>query len=292
MLLAAAVLTVVLFAVVLAPRVMAEQPVPEPDLRAAGMTGVAQLVTPFQLRSDDGGRTIMLLGAYADSARTALFLRVIPNAGTPDMTLTDGQAQVELRNSVMWGVPGAPGDYVYVFEQGPRLGPDGNAHLTAHVIGLMAFVVSSAPPEESSGSWNLSFALPVQPATAIPNEGAFQLGSSKITIEVLEVTPSVIHLQAVIEGGDLLGVSPVLWSAISLVDPSGTPVNPVAAGAEATTQETYIPKQKVIPTPSASPPNSWRVNMQWPRPPTGGAYQLRFQGNGETHTIPISLPAP
>ncbi len=48
---------------------------PIQDLQAASLAGVPALPTPFQIDATDQGRTITLIGAYADPARTVLFFR-------------------------------------------------------------------------------------------------------------------------------------------------------------------------------------------------------------------------
>jgi hypothetical protein len=292
MLFAASALTLVLCAVVLGPRVMADQVIPEQDLRIARLSNVAQLVTPFRLRSEDGGRTITLIGAYADPASTVVFLREIPDVGWPDLVLADAQATAPGSNvggkgdplNVV-GVPGAPGDYVATLDYGPRVGPDNIAHLTAHVNGLLASPpYSPAIPEELHGSWTLPFAVPVQPAIVPPHESAFQLGSWKFTIDALEVTPSLIHLQASIDGANVEEVGTQGPSAISLLDPSGTPLS-----SEGFRFETTTPKEQL--NPAIGPPNGVRVTVRWFRPRQSGTYKLRFQFNGLVYVMPMRLPA-
>jgi hypothetical protein len=277
----AGALSLVLLAVVLGPRAMAEQPVPALDLRAAGLSRVAPLVTPFEVRSEDGGRMITLIGAYADPALTVVFLRVTPDAGMPNLNVTDEQGSMD---STGYSTAGAPGDYVFVLDSGPRVGSDHTAYLTADVIGLSAPPVLARPPREFKGRWTFTFALPVQPATALPHQSGFQLGSWMVTIEVLELTPAVVHLQALIDGGGVEEVGMGLDSTVSLLDESGKPVGIVGLGTA-----TPISKEQLNPT--TGPPNSARVNLLWLRPPAAVTYQLLFRGNGETHTIAITIPA-
>jgi hypothetical protein len=260
---------------------MADQPVPAPDLRAAALSTVPELVTPFQVRSENGGQTITLIGAYADSARTVLFLRVNPDAGTPELSLSDDLGLMDMAGSMR---EAAPGDYVVTLNSGPRVGPGHIAHLTAEVTGLSAPPTVLGPPQALKGNWTLSFELSVQPATALPHESPFRLGSWTVTIEVLEVTPAVVHLQAVIDGARVEEVNAGLEPMISLVDRSGAPVSTVGMFAMTTIAEDEL-------NPATGPPNSARVDMQWLRPGAAGTYQLRFRGNGETRTIAITLPA-
>lgn len=260
---------------------MADQPIPAPDLRAAALSSVAELVTPFQVRSENGGQTITLIGAYADPARTVLFLRVSPDAGAPEMSLSDDEGAMDMAGYM---AEAAPRDYVVTLNSGPRVGHSHIAHLTAKVTGLISPPLGQGPPQELKGNWTLAFDLSVQPAIALPNESAFRLGSWTITIEVLEATPAVIHLQALVDGAGVEEFGLGLESTISLVDASGAPVRTVGLSTATT-----ITKEQLNPT--TSPPNSARVDLQWLRPRAAGGYQLRFQGNGETHTIAITLPA-
>jgi hypothetical protein len=75
-----------------------------------------------------------------------------------------------------------------------------------------------------------------------------------------------------------------LDSAVSLLDESGKPVGIVGLG-------TARPISKEQLNPTTDPPNSARVNLLWLRPPAAVTYQLLFRGNGETHTIAITIPA-
>jgi hypothetical protein len=275
-------LYLVLLAVILGPQVMAEQPLPTPDLRAAGLSSVPELVIPFQVSSEHGGRRITLIGAYADSARTVLFLRVKPDVGVPDnLTVSDGQG---IMNAGGHTLSGAPGDYVYAVNSGPRTGADHIANLTAQVFELRPVALITAPTERLKGTWTLTFVLPVHQASPLATESPFQLGAWKVTIEVLEVTPAVVHLQAVIDGANVEEIGQGLDSGISLLDKSGAPVSSVAAEVETT-----ISKEDL--NPATGPPNSARVKLQWLRPRSAGTYQLRFRGNGQTHTIAITIPA-
>ena len=214
-----------------------------------------------------------------------------PDAGRPDVLITDDQtpiSPVRSKADAAFGaapVPGAPGDYAEMPDHGPVAGPDHIAHLTLRVIDLMAFAPrSSAPPKELSGNWTMSFAVPVQSATVLPHEDGFQLGGWKVTIEVFEMTPTVVQLQAVIDGVGLANHGPLFGSPISLLDPSRTSVTPNLSMAESTEADEKR-------SPLTSPPTSWRFHMHWERPHTAGTYELRFSGNGEIHSIAFKLPA-
>ena len=153
----------------------------------------------------------------------------------------------------------------------PDLGPalDGIANLTVTVPGFSP----NGPADGSQpapGEWVFSLALKVQPSVtigAVPSQ--FDLGSWKVTTEAAEVTPSVIHIQTVINGATWL-----TWPrrSVVLLDSSGTPVNPIVSSAAVT-----VPKQQLNSTND----KITRVNDQWLRPTARGTYQLQFSGGGE-----------
>src|SRR5260370_38796429 len=58
-------------------------PLPPLDLEAAGLPRVADLVTAFHVSSTDNDRTITLIAAYADTARTVFLFRESPETGLP-----------------------------------------------------------------------------------------------------------------------------------------------------------------------------------------------------------------
>lgn len=277
----AVALTLVLLAVVVGPRVMADQPIPERDLRAARLSNVAQLVTQFHVAASDRGHTITLIGAYADPARTVLFLRVTPDGGTPQLTLSDEQGMM---NSGSNSFKTAPNEYVYALNSGPSSPGRRTAHVTAKVTGLRPNLVAG-PPEEVQGSWTLSFDVPVQPASTLPHETSFQLGALNVTIEILDLTPSVIRLQTVMGGARVEEVASSVDSAITLLDSSGSPVRSLASEVGTTASKDDL-------DPVADPPSGARIKLLWQRPQSTGNYELRFQSNdGQVHTIPIALPA-
>src|SRR2546423_8368607 len=87
-------------------------PIPSLDLERAGLTPVADLVMPFQISSTDKGRSIMLIGAYADTARTVFVFRETPDMGLPNVRVSDEQGLVRAGGSAgpVHG-PGFIGEY-------------------------------------------------------------------------------------------------------------------------------------------------------------------------------------
>jgi hypothetical protein len=247
---------------------------PDQDLAAANLSGLATLVTPFNLTAKSGSVTVVLIGAYADGARTVLFFRTSPDAGFPMPSINDAYGFLNSSSSSSMGVPG---DYVFVLDAGPRPGADGIAHLKISVSNIQP---SGPGGSQTRGTWTFSPDVNVQPSQSlglVPHR--LSLGSWKVTLEVVEVTPSVIHLQALIEGAS---VDQLEQNFVSLLDPSGKTVRQVTESASVT-----VPKQQL----NANTPKTTRINDQWPRPATPGAYQLQFQGNGAHATVKLDIPA-
>ena len=237
--------------------------IPPGDFDAAGLSSATALVTPFHLDATNAQGKLTLIGAYADPARTVLLLRTTPDFRIPiGITISDGQGLINASSAAGGGITG---EYFYSLDAGPRPGPDGLAHLTVSVPGFLP-----SPPQ---GPSTFTLALKVEPSTTlaiVPSQ--FDLGSWKVTIEAAEVTPSVIHVQAVIDGAF---VPNIRISTVTLSDPLGQTVNPSVYSAAATTS------YKIT-----------RVNDQWPRPTAAGVYRLQFAGGGGTNTIDVMIAAP
>jgi hypothetical protein len=275
--LVAAILALVVIAALIWPRVMgqhttapagprATNPTPSPDLfgwippgdfDAAGLSSATALVTPFHLEATNAQGRLTLIGAYADPARTVLLFRTTRDFRLPvGITVSDEQGLINASSASGGGLTG---EYFYSVDAGPRTGADGLAHLTVSVPGF-------APNA-------LALALKVEPSTTlalVPSQ--FDLGAWKITIESAEVTPSVIHVQAVINGAF---PADIRTSTVTLSDPLGQTVNPSVYGASATSSY-----------------KNTSVNAQWPRPDAAGVFRLRFSGGGGTHSFDVMILAP
>ena len=245
---------------------------PAVDLTRAHLSNVAALITPFQLKAVDRGYSITLLAAYADPARTVLIFHVDPNAAVQDVTVDDGQGVLQSSSSAYGG---APGDSVYSLDTGPHAQADGLAHLNLQIPRLLAIPRTGA--SYVTGSWNFSLALKVQASIPLPAPAKFQIGSWTGNLEVLELTPSVIHLQAVLHGPSIPDIG---LSTIAFVDPLGK-VTPLGCGASIT-----VPKLQL----NASNYKNTRIFCYVERPAAGGRYQIRFQGGGGRYTIRLDLP--
>jgi hypothetical protein len=253
---------------------------PAQDLLAAKLTNLDSMVTRFAIDSTSSGLTITLIGAYADPARTVVFFR---GAGAYQMESATINDDLGLINAGSGGgsIKPLPGDTYYSLDGGPRPGSDGVANLAIKVSYLMQYDVNSVT--HLAGNWSWSIPLKVQPATTLPAPAQFALGRWRGNIEVLEVTPSVIHVRAVINGVSPGAISgPGIQEIVTLLDAAGARVDFSAADAGIT-----VPKQQVNPV---NYQNS-RIEYEWPRPTSAGTFQLRFQGGGGSYVIRLTIDA-
>jgi len=248
--------------------------VPAEDLVAAHLTAVAKLVQPLHLQAQSGSQRIDLIAAYADAARTVLFFHMTPDTGLPIASIDDAYGFLNASSS---GSRGVPGDYVSVLDAGPRPGIDGIAHLKVSIMGVQPM----GPGASTQGHWTFSPDVHVQGSQPIGSYPLhFALGSWKVTLEVVELTPSVVHVQALIDGAT---VGDVEQQFMTLLDPSGHEVGQIAGGASVT-----VPKSQLNSTTY----KSTRVNDQWERPAAAGTYHLRVEGNNASHVVSLDIPAP
>lgn len=252
--------------------------IPPGDFEAAGLTIATARVTPCQLDAANGARKLTFIGAYADPARTVLLFRTNPDFPIPPtISISDDQGAINASSSTGGGLPD---EYFFSLDAGPRPGADGMANLTVTVPGFSPIGPTDGS-QPAPGEWAFSLALKVQPSVAIGAvPGQFDVGSWKVKTEAAEVTPSVIHIQTVIDGAL---ATDVVSTTVVLVDSSGTPVNQIVTSAAVT-----VPKQQLNSTND----KITRVNDQWLRPAAGGTYQLKFSGGGGERTIDFSVDPP
>ncbi|HET9848222.1 MAG TPA: hypothetical protein VFR68_06680 [Candidatus Dormibacteraeota bacterium] len=253
--------------------------VPADDLHIAGLA--TELVTPLDIQATDQGLTARLVGGYADAARIVLIYHM-EGATTPitifrsSVMVDDDQGLVNGGGSTNYAR--STGDAISVIEAGPHPGADGLAHLT---IQLTSWKQGNGPGQVRA-SWNFSIVLPIYPSTPVPAPNQFQLGRWKANIEVLEVTPTVVHLQAVINGATPVDIG---LSTVTLLDPAGNIIGQ-GCGAGIT-----VPKTQ-IDSPNSPLYHNARVYCEFTRPSEPGTYRLRFAGGGGTYTIQIPIKAP
>jgi hypothetical protein len=252
-------------------------PLPPLDLEAAGLTKVADLVTPFEISSTDNARTMTLIAAYADTARTVLLFRESPDMGVPNARVNDEQGLINASSSA--GPVRSPvrGDYYFALDGGAHPGADGLAHLAISITDLTPWTPAGG---SVSGNWAFNATLKVQPGEALAALNQFRLGAWKVTVETLELTPAVVHLQTVVDGASpeaLMG--PGKSTFVELVDAAGKPVTVLGYGAGIT-----VPKEQLNPM---NYQNS-RMVGEWLRP-AAGTYRLRFEGGGGRFEVAIII---
>jgi hypothetical protein len=253
---------------------------PAQDLLAARLTNLASLITPFHVDSTSSGLTITLIGAYADPARTVVFFRGAGSYQVATGVITDDQGLINA-GSGGGSIKPSPGDTYFSLDAGPHPGADGIAHITITVTNLHLYQLTGV--SYLSGTWSWSIPVKVQSAITLPAPASFALGRWATGIEVLEVTPSVIHLRAVINGVSPGAISgPSMQEVVQLFNASGSRIS-----AYSSTAGIVVPKQLVNP---ANYQNS-RIEFEWPRPAAGGTFQLRFQGGGGSYSIPLMVDA-
>lgn len=254
----------------------ASSALPQADLDRAQLTGAGDLVTPFNLTSTKGDRTVTLIGAYADSSRIVLFFRTLPTAGFPNVSVYDDTGFLNASSSAG---PASFGDDFFVLDTGPHPGSDGTAHLTATIDTFDSATPGSVQMER--GPWTFNFRLPLAGSTRLAlNPALTSVGHWKFTVEAMELTPTQIHFQAVIDGA---AVEDVKNDTVTLLDAAGGQVQPVTWSAATT-----VPKSQI----GSVPPRSTRVNISWNRPPIASKYTLVIQGGGATYRGQLSVPAP
>lgn len=252
---------------------------PAQDLLAARLTNLESLVTQFHVDSTSSGLTITLIGAYADPARTVLFFRGTGNYQVEMGTINDDLGLINGSGNGRRIKPSIDDSLFSLDGGGPHPGVDGVANLVIKVSYLRQYRVKSVT--SLAGDWTWSIPLKVQPATTLPAPAQFALGRWRGNIELLEVTPSVIHLRAVINGvspGSIVG--PGIPEIVTLIDAPGTTID-VSSGSAGI----IVPKQQV----NAVNYQNSRIEYEWPRPAAGGSFQLRFQGGGGSYAIPLTI---
>lgn len=241
------------------------QQVPTADVAQAGLTSAVGVMTDPNLTSAKNGRTVRLIGAYADPARIALILRTLPQAQLGLVQVYDDRGLI---NAGGGGTDGSLGDDIFVLDQGPHAGTDGIAHLRVTIPFLQPM-----PPSQGNmiqGPWTFAFALKVQPATALALQTRpATIGSWKVSVDAFEFTPSVIHLSLLVTGAspDAAG------SAVKLIGENGSAVEP----AESSTTRLGAGLQ---------------LDYTWMRPNTAASYQLKIDGGGGHYVVSFSVPAP
>lgn len=238
---------------------------PDADLAAAGLTAAKSAVTPLDGVVTAGGQTVRLAAGYVDPTRIVLVFRTLPDVGAPQVQISDDNGPIK---GTYFGDRGVVGDQIVGMHHGPNVPAGSVAHLTVTVTGFSQLVASGA----DRVSWIFSVTLPVQTASPFSlTPELTSLGAWKVNVEAFELTPSVVHLRALISGA---AQSAINDSTAVLVGPEGSPVKPLTLEA------------------GDAGPNQTRIDETWIRPAQAAADQLRVTGGGGQYTANISIPAP
>jgi hypothetical protein len=238
---------------------------PEADLAAGGLSSAVSAVTLIDAVVTAGGQTVRLVAGYADPTRIVLVFRTLPDVGAPQIQMSDDNGAIK---ATYFGARGVVGDQIVGVQHGPNVPAGAIAHLSVTITGFPQLVNDGA----GQVSWPFSATLPVHTATPLSlTPDLTSLGTWKLNVEAFELTPSVIHIRALINGA---AKSAVNDSTALLVGPDGSPVKPLTLdAADAGTNQT-------------------RLDETWIRPAEAAADQLRVTGGGGQYTGYISIPAP
>lgn len=249
--------------------------IPQADLDRAQLSTSGDMVTPLDLTSTNNGRTVSLIGAYADHARTVLFFRTMPDAGFPMVEIDDDTGFLNAGSSAGAGIVA---DSYFVLDTGPHAGTDGAAHLKVTVRGFNA---PGNGPQFEQGNWTFSFSIPLQSTVGLPLDPPLTtVGTWKVTIEAMEVTSTLIHFQAVFDGA---AVEDITENTVTLADQSGSPLTPTSYEAGTT-----VPKSQI----GSVPPRNTRINVTWARPSTAADLTLTITGGGAQYRGVLHVAAP
>jgi hypothetical protein len=238
---------------------------PDADLAAAGLTAAKSAVTPLDGVVTAGGQTVRLVAGYGDPTRIALVFRTLPDVGAPQVQISEDKGPIK---GTYFGARGVVGDQIVGLHHGPNVPAGSVAHLSVTITGFSQLVSSGA----DRVSWAFSATLPVQTASPFSlTPELTSLGTWKVNVEAFELTPSVVHLRALINGA---AQSAINDSTAVLVGPEGSPVKPLTLEAV------------------DAGPNQTRLDETWIRPAQAAADQLRVTGGGGQYTANISIPAP
>ena len=253
------------------PPAPAEIGMSQGDLDRTQLSTARNLVTPLNLSSTNNGRTVTLIGAYADSARTVLFFRSMPIAGYVSAMIYDDTGFL---NAGSTAGRGSIGDFYYILDTGPHPDANGMAHLRVTAD------VGDKPPAKLTGAWTFTFEVRVGAFTRLNLQPVLTtVGTWRFTIEAMDLTSTLIHFQAVIDGA---AVEDIQQNTISVTDVSGHRLEPVTEEAGTT-----VPKSQL----GSTPPRSTRVNLDWNRPAAATTYTLSITGGGARYSGVFVVPA-
>jgi hypothetical protein len=214
-----------------------------PALRQAGLASIEHRVTSFGDRSTASGYTVELIGGYADSTRTVLFLRATPPARIePSLTGVEelrDQFGREIRFSG-GTANSATGDATFTYAPIEWPANQLGARLTLQITRLedRSAAQGAQPGIRIDGRWELhGTILPAESQDlAIPEPGA--LGDASFAFTKVRALPAALYIEGQVTGAtaadlaeripDGLKGRPVFTTR--LVDATGRERQPLAMG--------------------------------------------------------------
>lgn len=172
-------------------------------LRSAGLVGARDRITSVGSSATSSGYKLTLVGAYADSTRTALLVRSNPPSipAFPDhVWLTDQFGRSYQSSGGTTNM--LSGEETMEF--GPLAWPDAltGARVTLHINGVEA--IGPGPDFKSfgevRGEWNLPATIGVDEASPLPLPAAATTGSIHYRFTSVSYTPATIVIDMVVTG--------------------------------------------------------------------------------------------
>ena len=268
------------------PTIPAASPTPSSSipvslLETMHIAAAGALISRPNLAGTVGGRTVTLVGAYADALNLSLIFRVSPASDTPlgiDVWWTGyGRDDPYSRPLIV-----APGGYQY--SEGSAHSAGGPAQLRVTLWDRWTspgvYVASEARPP----SWSFTYNLDVRAAESLPvQQGVIPVGSWKVTVLEFEMTPSTIYSHILIDGPPppSPGPSPdalVAIKSIAMLDEAGTAVTTGGCSSRWALSSSY--------------PRVWELTCVWPRPTQATTYRLVITGGGGQYSTSFMILAP
>ena len=204
-------------------------------LQWAGLVGASDRITSVNANATSSGYRLTLTGAYADSTRTVLLMHADPAIAVPGIlpTLTDQFARTyHLRGGTSNTLTG---DFVMEFE--PLAWPASitGARITVHISQL-----ESPSSSYVNGSWELTAALGVDAARALPAPAPGDLGPAHVRFKSASYTPATIEVDIEVTGVSSEELSRIVPNGlkgqpallVELLDPNGQVVGGGLGGGQ------------------------------------------------------------
>jgi hypothetical protein len=247
-------------------------------LQVGDLENVADLVVPLDLSAETGDVKIRLVGAYADTARTALVFRGLPwgTDSPPSLSVAVYDDQGVL-TAASTGRKAPSGDYVWLVNAGLHSTADGQAHIRLEVFLNFRDLGSTRPRYIGS----LVARIPVQSAKPITTPAQVMVGGVTFELGTVEVTPNAIH---VVLTEHSVSVSQLVQpgsklSLLRLTGPDGAAARELAVYVSVNTSKDMLPP----------PANNVDVIGTWLRGGPG-KYRLTITYGGDQTTLDLIIP--